>query len=100
MEIIERAIDEPCEGVPVEPAGHREASVLVLAGSSGRVDPARCRVLARAGMTAMSIRWFGGPGQPPGICEIPLETFVAAIDVLQARGCGRTGVLRLSKGAE
>lgn len=100
MEIIERSIGEPCEGVLVEPAGRSVAGVLVLAGSSGRIDTGRCRVLARAGMTAMSIRWFGGAGQPPGICEVPLETFVAAIDVLRARGCGRTGVLGVSKGAE
>jgi dienelactone hydrolase len=100
MKIIERTIGEPCEGVLVVPAGRSVAGVLVLAGSSGRVDAGRCRVLARSGMTAMSIRWFGGAGQPPGICEVPLETFVAAIDVLRAKGCGRTGVLGVSKGAE
>jgi dienelactone hydrolase len=48
----------------------------------------------------VSIRWFGGPGQPPGICEIPLETFVEAVDLLQAKGMRRIGALGLSKGAE
>lgn len=100
MEVIEYAISEPYEGVLVEPAGGSTVSVLVLAGSSGRIDADRCRVLARAGMTALSIRWFGGDGQPAGICEIPLETFVAAVDLFQAKGAERIGVLGVSKGAE
>lgn len=100
MEIIERAISEPFEGVLVEPVGGSRAGVLVLGGSSGRIDVERCRVLAQAGMTALSIRWFGGGGQAQGICEIPLERFVEAIDLLQVRAGGRVGVMGLSKGAE
>jgi len=100
MEVVEHAVREPWVGVLVEPVGGSRAGVLVLGGSSGRVEVERCRVLARAGMTALSIRWFGGAGQAPGICEIPLETFVAAIDLLQARAGGRIGALGLSKGAE
>jgi hypothetical protein len=100
MDIIERAVGEPCEGVLVQPAGGSGAGVLVLAGSSGRIDTERCRVLARAGLTAMSPRWFGGEGQAGGICEIPLERFAAAVDVLHALTGGRVGVLGTSKGAE
>ncbi len=77
-----------------------EAGVLVLAGSSGRIDADRCDVLARHGVTAMSMRWFGGPGQPPGICEVPLETFVAGLDLLAGTGVSRLAVLGVSKGAE
>ncbi|MFF8916132.1 acyl-CoA thioester hydrolase/BAAT C-terminal domain-containing protein [Streptomyces sp. NPDC015032] len=84
-------------GGPVRGGG---AGVLVLSGSSGRIEDERCRILARAGMTALSIRWFGGLGQPPGICEVPLETFGAAIEVLRAGGARRIGVLGVSKGAE
>lgn len=73
--------------------------VLVLAGSSGRLDTGRADVLARAGATALAIRWFGGEGQPPAASEVPLETFVAAIDLL-APECERLGVLGLSYGAE
>ncbi|MEU6017534.1 acyl-CoA thioester hydrolase/BAAT C-terminal domain-containing protein [Streptomyces sp. NPDC047515] len=74
--------------------------VLVLSGSSGRIEDERCRVLAREGMAALSIRWFGGLGQPPGICEVPLETFAPAIELLRAGGARRIGVLGVSKGAE
>ncbi|WP_338145944.1 acyl-CoA thioester hydrolase/BAAT C-terminal domain-containing protein [Streptomyces scabichelini] len=52
------------------------------------------------GRTAVSIRWFGGPGQSPGICEIPLETFTAAVDFLRLNGAERIGILGTSKGAE
>lgn len=101
-ELTERDVTDPWEGVLVAPAdgSGAVAGVLVLAGSSGRIDRERARVLAAQGMTALAIRWFGGPGQPPGICEIPLETFTAAVDVLRAGGAERIGVLGLSKGAE
>ncbi|MGW2086547.1 acyl-CoA thioester hydrolase/BAAT C-terminal domain-containing protein [Streptomyces sp. NPDC001880] len=72
----------------------------MLSGSSGRVEEERCRLLAREGMAALSVRWFGGSGQPPGICEVPLETFESAIGVLRAGGARRIGVLGTSKGAE
>lgn len=48
----------------------------------------------------MSIRWFGGPGQPPGICEVPLETFTTAVGFLRSNGARRIGILGTSKGAE
>lgn len=73
--------------------------VLVLAGSSGRLDTARADVLAAAGATALAIRWFGGRGQPASACEVPLEIFVQAIDLLTEE-CDRIGVLGLSYGAE
>ncbi|MFD0025033.1 acyl-CoA thioester hydrolase/BAAT C-terminal domain-containing protein [Streptomyces sp. NPDC058382] len=87
-------------GFRASPAHGSDIGVLVLAGSSGRVEEERCRLLAREGVTALSIRWFGGPGQPPGICELPLETFVSALDRLRAEGARRVGVLGISKGAE
>ncbi len=49
--------------------------VVVLSGSSGRVDIARARLFAGEGASALALQWFGGEGQVPGICEIPLETF-------------------------
>ncbi|MFF2920895.1 acyl-CoA thioester hydrolase/BAAT C-terminal domain-containing protein [Streptomyces celluloflavus] len=100
MEIIEHAVNAHCEGVMVEPVGGSTVGVLVLAGSSGRVETDHCRLFARTGMTALSIRWFGGEGQPAGICEIPLEIFSTAIDLLRAKGVERVGVLGVSKGAE
>lgn len=96
----ERELAEPWEGVLITPGAVSHTGVLVLSGSSGRIERERARILAREGMTAMSIRWFGGLGQPPGICEVPLETFVSAIDLLASTGVRRICLLESSKGAE
>lgn len=100
MDVFERKLTSPWEGVVAAPACGSDIGVLVLAGSSGRLDRERARILAQQGMTALSIRWFGGPGQSPGICEIPLETFTTAVDFLQMNGAERIGILGVSKGAE
>ncbi|WP_393061589.1 acyl-CoA thioester hydrolase/BAAT C-terminal domain-containing protein [Streptomyces sp. LN549] len=107
MDIAERTVQagpgggaDAWTGFLAAPEHGSGVGVLVLAGSSGRIEDARCRLLARQGMTALSIQWFGGAGQPPGICEVPLETFVSAIEWLRAEGARRIGVLGTSKGAE
>lgn len=74
--------------------------VVVLGGSSGRVDVSRAELFARLGATAIALRWFGGEGQVPGICEVPLETFFAATDALVRWGCERIVFVGTSKGAE
>jgi uncharacterized protein len=81
---------------PERPTG---AAVLVLAGSSGRVDVPRASVLRDHGATVLAIRWFGGPGQQPGPFAVPLELFLGALDVLAPEG-DRLGVVGTSFGAE
>ncbi|MEU1368054.1 acyl-CoA thioester hydrolase/BAAT C-terminal domain-containing protein [Streptomyces sp. NPDC005803] len=107
MDIAERTVRagpgagaDAWTGFLAAPVDGGSAGVLVLAGSSGRIEDERCRLLAREGVTALSVRWFGGPGQPPGICEVPLETLVSAIEWLRTAGARRIGVLGASKGAE
>jgi uncharacterized protein len=96
----ETRLDEGLQGTAVGAGEGRAVGVLVLAGSSGRVDVDRARLLARHGALAVALRWFGGDGQPRGICEVPLETFATAVDWLEAQGVRRIGVVALSKGAE
>lgn len=72
---------------------------LVIAGSSGRLDVGRADMLASRGVTALALRWFGGDSQPAVPCEIPLETFTEAIDLL-AGECERIVLMGLSYGAE
>jgi len=93
----EQALDN---GILWLPDGPPRAAMLVLAGSSGRLEHDRARVLASRGVLAASIRYFGGPGQPPGVCEIPLETFVAGLDLLRQYHPPRIGMMGVSKGAE
>ncbi|WP_193663807.1 acyl-CoA thioester hydrolase/BAAT C-terminal domain-containing protein [Nocardioides kribbensis] len=81
------------------PAADCGTGVLVLAGSSGRLDTGRADLLAARGATAVALRWFGGQGQPAQPCEVPLETFAGALDRLAA-SCRRVAALGTSYGAE
>lgn len=86
------------EGILLEPEG-ATSGVLVLSGSSGRIESDRCRMLASHGVAAASIRYFGGPGQPGEARLIPLETFDDALADLHAR-YRRLVVLGTSWGAQ
>jgi hypothetical protein len=89
------------DGVLVEPSdGGTGTGVLVLSGSSGRVERDRARLLASAGVSAaLTYRWFGGEGRPAGIWEHPLEAFTPAVASL-AEHCDRVVLLGTSKSAE
>ncbi|TWP36091.1 acyl-CoA thioester hydrolase/BAAT C-terminal domain-containing protein [Leekyejoonella antrihumi] len=95
---MEETLRDP-EGLLVHPAEPGGCGVLVLGGSSGRIDHGRARVLAAHGATAMAIRWFDGPGLQPEPYEVPLELFFGALDRL-APMCDRLAVVGLSFGAE
>lgn len=77
-----------------------KTGVIILSGSSGRVDIVRARLFAEAGAQVLALQWFGGTDQSPGICEIPLETFITATDFLVSRRCERIVLVGTSKGAE
>jgi uncharacterized protein len=87
-------------GSLLEPDRLTGLGVLVLGGSSGRVDVDRARLFADRGALSFAMQWFGGAGQPASVCEIPLESFSAAIDSLKARGCERIAVVGTSKSGE
>jgi hypothetical protein len=96
---VEYRLSDP-DGLLVLPDGQRPlCAVLVLSGSSGRIELDRTRLLARHGAAALSLRWFGGAGQPPGICEVPLETFTPVLDRLASLN-DHLCVIGTSKGAE
>jgi hypothetical protein len=90
----------PDEALLVRPVAPVGVGVLALLGSSGRMDVERARFLAQHGAHSMALRWFGGEAQSPGICEIPLEVFVRALDRLSQEPVDRLAVVGLSKGAE
>lgn len=92
MSSVTETRDEPPEGLIVE--GGRDVGVLVLSGSSGRVEADRCRLLAAQGMTALSYRWFGD-----ALDLLPLESFADHLALLHER-CERLAVIGTSRGAE
>lgn len=100
MKFSEEALDGNLQGVLLRPERLSGAGVIVLGGSSGRIDPVRAGLFAERGVLAIALRWFGGEGQSPGICEIPIEIFSQAIDRLREEGCDRIGLIGTSKGAE
>lgn len=96
---MEYVLTQPA-GVLILPAtGAPRCGVLVLSGCSGRIEVDRARLLAAHGAAAICLRWFGGAGQSPGICEVALETFRPALDRLAGLS-DRLAVLGACKGAE
>ncbi|MCX7360951.1 MAG: alpha/beta fold hydrolase [Alphaproteobacteria bacterium] len=100
MRLVEEELSGAVQGILFTPSQHHELGVLVLHGSSGKPDTERASLFAQLGVPALALRWFGGPAQSPGICEIPLEHFSAAIDLLLDKGCKRIALVGTSKGAE
>lgn len=96
---IER-LEGQINGALVSRSDAAETGVVVLSGSSGRVDTDRAKLFAEAGAKALALQWFGATGQATGICEIPLETFCDATDYLISLGCRRIVFVGTSKGAE
>ena len=85
---------------PVVPAsGTPSLALLVLGGSSGRVEEQRARVLAGHGIAALAVPWFGAPGLPDTPRRVPLEALLPHLDRL-ASVAPRIGVLGTSFGAE
>ncbi len=80
-------------------SGTPSLALLVLGGSSGRVEEQRARVLAGHGMAALAVPWFGAPGLPATPRRVPLEALHSHLDRL-ASVAPRVGVLGTSFGAE
>ncbi len=80
-------------------------ALMVLGGSEGgfRGSDPLARRFAAEGYVVLAVSYFGEPGQPEALINIPLENFDRALDALLARpevDPGRVGVIGVSKGAE
>lgn len=63
--------------------GAPSAGVLLIGGSSGKEPSFLGLKLAEEGVAALSVAYFGAPGLPPTLADIPLEYFQAGIAVLK-----------------
>ncbi|CAH0160470.1 acyl-CoA thioester hydrolase/BAAT C-terminal domain-containing protein [Microbacterium foliorum] len=88
--------DDTYDALPAHPRG---TAVLLLAGSSGRLESARADLLSRRGARVRAIRWFGGVGQRPVPHEVPIELFIDQIELLR-RDHDRVAIFGTSFGAE
>lgn len=100
--------------VPADlPAGEERPAVLVFGGSEGGLSSgsSTARWLAGLGYPALGISYFGSPGQPPGLEEVPVETFLDALawlheqpevdrETVMAFGVSRGGEMALWLAAE
>jgi dienelactone hydrolase len=86
------------------PAGTRPAAAVLVIGGSGGSEPSYvAEALAREGMTAMSVAYFGRPGLPRQLRGIRLEYFAAALEILwDALGSPAppAAVIGMSRGSE
>jgi len=94
-----RSAVDPSDRHDAFPDVPRGTAVLLLAGSSGRVESERADLLARHGARVRAIRWFGGTGQRPAPHEVPIEMFVDQLDLLRS-DADRVAIFGTSFGAE
>src|SRR6185436_15110426 len=88
---------------PATPGRH--PAFLVLGGSGGGVPPplGPAGGLASHGYSVLALAYFGAPGLPRTLSNIPLEYFATALQWMSAQPSvdpSRVGVLGLSRGAE
>ncbi|MEO8132610.1 MAG: acyl-CoA thioesterase/bile acid-CoA:amino acid N-acyltransferase family protein [Betaproteobacteria bacterium] len=103
--------DDGLVGTLFTPAGAGEhAAVIVLSGSGGGLIEPRAALWASHGVTALALGYFGAPGLPDTISEIPLEYFETGLkwihrtqapagDFVAVAGQSRGGELALLLGA-
>jgi dienelactone hydrolase len=87
------------------PPGVRRPAMLVLGGSEGGLYGAHYlgAPLARQGYAVLGLAYFGAPGLPANLQDIPLEYFTKALAWLKAQpgvDPDRIGVYGISKGGE
>lgn len=77
--------------------------VIVLGGSEGGVPEEQAAVLASHGLTTLALGYYGAPGLPSSLTNIPIETVGRALAFMQSQSsvCPRqVALLGGSKGAE
>lgn len=88
------------------PADAKAPALLVLGGSEGGISTSAdgmARTLRAEGYSTLALSYWGGPGQPPAMDSIPLETFDTALAFLSGQSAvdgSRLGVIGVSKGGE
>jgi dienelactone hydrolase len=89
-------------GVLVRPVAEAERAVVVIGGSEGGMHERDAVALAEEGFVALAVAYFGAPGVPDVLVDIPLEYFTRALDLLEAQGFGpgSIGLLGGSRGGE
>ncbi|GAB3756988.1 acyl-CoA thioester hydrolase/BAAT C-terminal domain-containing protein [Microlunatus parietis] len=88
-------------GVLISPEGAApEGGVVLIGGSEGGLHERDAAVLAGEGFAVLALAYFGAPGVPPVLKNIPLEYFSRGVQLLLDGGVRRVGILGGSRGGE
>jgi dienelactone hydrolase len=89
-------------GVVFEPVGGSDRFAVFLGGSYGGVPEGPARRLAENGVCAFALGYFGAPGLPSALVEVPIESLQHGIELFSERYAGgqAVGLMGFSKGAE
>lgn len=88
-------------GVLFSPVGGVPAGgVVLIGGSEGGLHEHDAAVLAGEGFAVLALAYFGAPGVPPVLKDIPLEYFSRGVEFLLETGARRVGILGGSRGGE
>lgn len=103
--LISSVTDDGIVGMYFRPVGERTfPAVLVVGGSGGGFSgvDTTAALLASRGIASLAIAYFGLPGLPTGLVEVPLEYFATCLRWLAARPEveGRVAVMGRSRGGE
>jgi dienelactone hydrolase len=83
--------------------GDRLPGVVLLGGAEGGMHEDDAALLAAHGFAVMALAYYGMPGLPPTLRDIPLEYFATGLDQLRQHRCvwpGRLALVGVSKGGE
>jgi dienelactone hydrolase len=96
--------DHGLVGVLYRPAGsHPLPAVLMLGGAEGGLHEDDAALLAAHGYVVLALAYYGLPGLPQTLGNIPVEYFGTALDYLTSRAditAGQIAVHGVSKGGE
>lgn len=91
-------------GTLYRPAGdERVPGVILLGGAEGGMHEDDAALLAAHGYAALALAYYGMPGLPPTLRDVPLEYFGAALDHMRRHPnvrAERLAVVGASKGGE
>jgi dienelactone hydrolase len=103
--VVEAVSDDGLVGMYFRPPGNNVFPAAVVVGGSGGGfigADTTAALLASRGIASLALAYFGLPGLPPGLAEVPLEYFARALRWLAARPEveGHPAVMGQSRGAE
>jgi dienelactone hydrolase len=103
--VVARTIGQPVFGtLALPPSSGKHAAIILLGGSDGGDSLSYLApLLASHDFVTLSLAYFGAPGLPKHLVDVPIESVGTAVEWLSAQpqvDASRIGILGISKGGE